>query len=200
MSCCFENFACRPNDVVPCCGMRLAYCAFRSGPVKRKGLLFLRDMAYCPDSVVRIRTTQEVEPVSRTGESPASTRARKALYEARLKAGKTQEKASAILSTSTISRWESGVYEPSWDALDAYAHELKQSIVLWFGPPQTKEAPPPHWAAGIEMKLDLTLWALGVSPEEQAARLSERVAGEAWPPREDASAAPAAGERSANAR
>jgi transcriptional regulator with XRE-family HTH domain len=126
---------------------------------------------------VRLRTTREVELVSGTGESPAAKRAQKALYEARLKAGKTQEEAGTSRSTSTISRWESGGQEPRWDVLDAYAHELGQSISLWFGPdPTVKETAPPGWAEQLERKLDILVARAGVDPvdledEEEARRL-----------------------------
>lgn len=80
---------------------------------------------------------------------PASKRAGQVLRDARLRAAKTQEDASEVHSTSTISRWETGKHAPSWDDLDAYARELGQSITLSFGIHQDAEERPPAWAEGL---------------------------------------------------
>ena len=134
--------------------MCLAVCAFRSGLVKRKGLPFLREVPYSGLLAVRPRTTRKASnPVVPSSEG-AAARARQALYDARIRAGLTQEDASGKRSTSTLSRWESGVHEPSWAELDAYAHELGEPIILRFGPEPTNEAAPPAWAQRLERKLD----------------------------------------------
>lgn len=48
----------------------------------------------------------------------------------------------------------------------------------------TKEAPRPVWAEGLDTKVELILWALRLTPEEQADLLAKRARGESWPPRE----------------
>ena len=102
-----------------------------------------------------------------SSERPASKRAGQVLRDARLRAAKTQEDASAVHSTSTISRWETGKHAPSWDDLDAYAHELGQTIRLLFGPDIEVEAAP-DWER-LMRTVDAIADRVGVTLEERVA-------------------------------
>lgn len=89
---------------------------------------------------------------------------------------------------------EAGRWTPRGDRLAALQAAVGSSA------PNAEEAAPPDWAERLEIQLEMALWALGVTPEQQAELLVQRAAGEAWPPRSGGAAAPGGGGRSASAR
>ena len=64
-------------------------------------------------------------------------------------AGLTQAEVAEKLSKdpTTVSRWVTGVQDPSFDVLDQLADAIGRPLVLTFG--AAKEAPPPRWATGL---------------------------------------------------
>lgn len=111
--------------------------------------------------------------------------------------GKTQEEVAAAIGISpvTLSRWLNGHADPAFDKLDQLAAAIGRTIVLSFGP-DTEKQPSPE--GRLEVKLDIALWALRVTSEEQADLLARRARGEAWPQRAADVDPPAEVEREAN--
>lgn len=89
---------------------------------------------------------------------------------------------------SYIKRWrEDGIP-------DARLEDVEQAIAELM---DTAKEPPPE--ERLDVKLDIALWALNVSLEEQTDLLVRRAHGEAWPPRSTDDEPPAGDAQSANA-
>lgn len=93
------------------------------------------------------------------------------------------------VTRQTVNRWARG------DEMPGIAERM---ILGLFGhdPDAAKEPP---LVGRLDAKMDIALWALNVSPEEQADLLARHVRGEAWPPRSAGADPPAGGAQSANA-
>lgn len=87
----------------------------------------------------------------------------------------------------TVNRWARGNEMPV----------IAERMILALFGHETQNEPPP--AGRLETKLDMVLWALRISQEEQADLLARRARGEAWPPRDNDEAQAGGAARSANA-
>lgn len=77
------------------------------------------------------------------------------------------------VSVETLNRWHR-------DRKEVPA-VVERIVFELFGVGQ-QETPPPKWAEGFEARIDLALWRLGVSPEEQEAALMAMRARAEWSP------------------
>jgi hypothetical protein len=94
----------------------------------------------------------------------------------------------------TIYRWINEENDASLENLVLFAKHVGP-IRLDIG--DTSKEPP--LVERLDAKMDIALWALRISPEEQADLLVRRARGEAWPPRATAGEPPEEGGQSANA-
>lgn len=94
------------------------------------------------------------------------------------------------VTRQTVNRWARG------DEMPGIAQRM---ILALFG--HASDTPKePLQSERLDAKMDIALWALRVSPEEQADLLARRARGEAWPPRSADGEPPEADGQSANAR